>query len=300
MQSEVSWDDYRLLLATSRKLSFQGAAAALGVATSTVSRRIALLERRTHSLLFERLPHGVKLTAAGRMLTSVAQALEAELTRGERQLSNLDTGLGGRVRLTAGDGFGEPLVPLVAEFRRRYPQIEVELAIDMRAFDLARGEADLALRVPKPRGPGLRARKLANLRFGLFASRAYLAQRGIPRCLADLKQHDFIGRATDAPGMMPSELLERLGIERYAVRVNNPVLVPTAVRADLGIGVLVTSTADLVRVLPELESPPMELWLARHESTRGVRRIDTLADFLAEGLKRAASAASAPSRASGP
>jgi DNA-binding transcriptional LysR family regulator len=288
MQSDVCWDDYRLLLATSRKLSFQAAAQELGVATSTVSRRVAALEQRTRSQLFERVPHGVRPTAAGRMLAAVAQSLEAELARGEHQLTNLDTGLSGPVKLTAGDGFGEPLVPMVAEFKRRYPQIEVELAIDTRVFDLARGEADLALRMPKPRGPGLRARKLATLRFGLYASQVYLTRRGVPRTVADLKQHDLIGRASDGGNMAPSGLLDRLGIERFAVRVNNPVLVRTAVLAHLGIGVLVTGTHDLVRVLPALESAPLELWLARHESTRGVRRVDTLAEFLAERVRQVA------------
>jgi DNA-binding transcriptional LysR family regulator len=280
MQSDVSWDDYRLLLATLRKASFQAAAAQLGLATSTVSRRIGALEQRVGARLFERVPHGVQPTAAGRLLASVAQGLEAELERGEHRVASLDTGLNGRVRLTAGEGFGVALVPLVAEFRRQYPQIDVELTIDTRAYDLAKGEADLAIRIPRPRERGLRVRRICSLRFGLFASAQYLAQRGLPRNVGELARHDFIGFAGALQGMLPASFLAQFAATRWSVLVNSTPLVGLAARNHLGLAALVTTTTDLVRVLPAHESEPLEVWLARHASTRGVRRIDCLADFL--------------------
>lgn len=281
MQSELSWDDYRLLLATLRKLSFQAAAAELGLATSTVSRRIGALEQRVGARLFERVPHGVQPTAAGRLLATVAQSLESELERAEHRVASLDTGLSGRVRLTAGEGFGDSLVPLVAEFRRQYPQIDVELSIDVRTYDLAKGEADLAIRIPRPTEKGLRTRKLGALHFGLFASAQYLQRRGTPRSTRELEPHEFIGFAGSLQGMLPARFLAQFQVTRFSVLVNSTPLLRLAARSHLGIAVLVTDSVDLVRVLPAYQSPPLELWLARHPSTRGVRRIDRLADFLA-------------------
>src|SRR4051794_15830924 len=115
---DASWDDYRLLLATVQARSFQAAGKALQLSTSTVSRRVAALERRLGAELFERLPHGVVPTAQGQLLAHVAHQLASELVRAERQLENLDSEAVGRVHLTAGEGFGEALVPLVAEFRQ--------------------------------------------------------------------------------------------------------------------------------------------------------------------------------------
>jgi DNA-binding transcriptional LysR family regulator len=286
----VSWDDYRLLLATARTLSFQAAARELQLATSTVSRRIAALERRMGTLLFDRQPHGVLATAAGRLLASVAQTLEAELQRGEHQVGALETGLAGKVRLTAGEGFGDALVPMVAEFRALHPQIDVELAIDARIYDLAQGEADLAIRIPRPSERGLRVRKLGALRFGLYASATYLARHGHPRSLRELAGHDFIGFAGNLVGMAPARFLQELAVSRFAVRVNSTPLVRLSALCHLGIAVLSTTTSDLTRVLPAQESAALDVWLARHPSTAQVRRVSRLAEFLsAQLLGRAAS-----------
>jgi DNA-binding transcriptional LysR family regulator len=287
--SDASWDDYRLLLATVQARSFQGAGQALRLSTSTVSRRIAALERRMGAPLFERLPHGVVPTAHGQLLADVAHKLASELTRAERQLGSLDSDAVGRVRLTAGEGFGEALVPLVAEFRQLHPEIDVELSIDARLYDLAAGEADLALRMPRPTERGILARKLGSLRFGLFASHVYLARRGTPHTLAELERHEFIGFAGSLAHMLPARFLAELALERTAVRVNSTPLVRQAVLAHLGIGVLATVTTDLVRVLPELRSEALALWLARHPRTRGVTRVERLARFLGERIGRSLS-----------
>jgi DNA-binding transcriptional LysR family regulator len=284
--TDVSWDDYRLLLATVRGASFQAAAQELGVATSTVSRRIAAWERRLGAPLFERVPHGVQPTAAGNLLAQVAQTLENEMRRGEHRVANLDTGLSGRVRLTAGEGFGDALMPLVAQFRADYPQIDLELAIDSRMYDLSKGEADLALRIPKPSEPGLRARKLLTLRFGLFASAKYLARRGVPGKVSELERHDLIGFSGQLSNMLAARLWSELGVKHFSVRVNSTPLLRLAVENQLGIGILVTSAQGLTRVLPQLETPAVDVWLARHPSTLGVRRIDRLAEFLSEHVRR--------------
>jgi DNA-binding transcriptional LysR family regulator len=282
---DAGWDDYRVLLVAERTASFQAAAHELATSTSTVSRRISAWERRLGTKLFERRPHGVVPTAAGRLLAAVARKLQDEMQRGEHALKNLDPGLAGKVRITAGEGFGEALVPLVAEFRALRPQIDVELAIDTRTYNLAQGEADLAIRIPRPPERGLLVRKLGTLRFGLFASSVYLLRRGTPESLADLASHDFIGFAGTLADMLPARFLRTLDVERFAVRVNSTPLVRLSALNHLGIGVLVTATNDLVRVLPERASPPLEVWLARHPSTRSVRRVDAFSDFLAARVK---------------
>ncbi|MFT3921801.1 MAG: LysR family transcriptional regulator [Myxococcales bacterium] len=284
----VSWDDYRILEATARTRSFQSAAQSLGIATSTVSRRVAALERRLGVRLVERRPHGVVLTSSGRLLAGAASSMEAMMQRAEHGVANLDSRLSGRVRLTAGEGFGDALVPVVAEFRALYPQIDLELAIDTRIYDLSRGEADLAIRVPRPRERGLRVSKLGSLRFGLFASADYVKRRGLPRNVGDLDAHDFVGFAGSLVDMLPARFLADLAVERFAVRVNSTPLVRQSVALHLGIGVLVTTTSGLVRVLPDRATAPLDVWLVRHASTQGVRRVDCLAAFLRSRLAQLA------------
>src|SRR5690242_20666635 len=148
MPSSLSdWDGLRYVLAIARAAGLGGAAAALGVSHSTVFRRLKLLEERLGVALFERLPSGYAATDAGEQLLRAAERIEAETLALDRAITGQDRRLSGRLRVTASETLAyRVLTAEIARFRAVHAGIEVELAIDNRALDLARREADVALR----------------------------------------------------------------------------------------------------------------------------------------------------------
>jgi DNA-binding transcriptional LysR family regulator len=276
-----SWDDYRLLLAIAATGSMQTAAQQLGVATSTVSRRIAAWEGKLGAKLVDRRSTGALLTAAGQTLSILAKDIDERMRATEAALSAADEALAGPIRLTVGDGMGEVLLPLLAEFQRSYPKLRIELAADSRPLNLAKREADLAIRALRPKGDALIARKLGSFGFGLYAAPDYLVRRGTPRSPRELARHAFVSLTPEHANMRAVSWLRELGIEQLVLRVNNAQLLLSAVREGIGIGAVAHQLATgLSRVLPNLGTEQHDIWLVRHRDTKSVRRLNLFADFL--------------------
>ena len=183
----------RVLLAVQRHASHGAAGRALRVDPTTIGRRLKVLETQLGTTLFTRTPSGLVATDAGATLVTRAVRIEAEVLAAQLDLRGRDRQLAGTVRLTAGDGVVHyALVPALPDCSGSTP-IVVELRADARALDLSRREADVAVRLARPKEPALVTTKLGTMRFGLFASRAYLDRRGLPRRASDLASHDLIG-----------------------------------------------------------------------------------------------------------
>src|SRR5215471_14105056 len=151
----VDWDDYRVFLGLSREGSIHRASQRLHLDLSTGRRR-----------------QGVTLTPAGEKLLVEARAIEERASHIEREIGASDEKAAGTVRLTAGEAFISRLVaPAMGEFRRRHPDIRVELLSDNQRVDLARGDADLAIRLRRPTEDALVAKRIMPLEFGLWASK---------------------------------------------------------------------------------------------------------------------------------
>ncbi|MDB4985140.1 MAG: Transcriptional regulator, LysR family protein [Myxococcaceae bacterium] len=289
--SSGSWDDYRLLLAVAASGSMQSAAQELGVATSTVSRKIAAWESRLGAKLVDRRSAGALLTAAGGTLTLLAREIDERVRATEASLSASDEALAGPVRLTAGEGMADVLLPLLAEFQRSYPNVRVELAADSRARNLEKREADLAIRAVRPKGSNLLTRKLGTFSFGLYAAPDYLARRGTPRSLRELAPHAFVSLSSEQASMRAVSWLKELGVERVVLRVNSGQLLLSAVREGIGIGVVAHQLAGgLTRVLPSQTTERHAIWLVRHSDTKSLRRLNLFADFIVLRLSALADA----------
>src|SRR5258706_11350848 len=142
-----AWDDLRYLLAIARNRSLAGAARALAVNHSTVFRRLNAFERELGVRLFERLPEGYVPTVEGEEIRRQAEAIEASMHALERTVAGRDYRLSGEIRMTTAPSLASDYVAgYLAEFRQRYPEIRVEIAVGDHDFDLARREADIALR----------------------------------------------------------------------------------------------------------------------------------------------------------
>lgn len=281
------WDDVRVFLAVHRLGSHKRAARQLGVNATTVGRRIGALEQSLGARLFARTPEGLHTTAAGLGLVSHAERMELEALELQRELAGADRRLEGLVRVTASDGLLHyVLLPALAEFRRAHPALALELRSDTRVLDLSRREADVALRLLRPKEPSLVARRLGVLQLALFASREYLQSRGAPRGLGALSAHDWIGFDAALDELPQVKWLRRSVPElRYVLRTNTTTAQVVACAEGHGIALLPVIVAAreprLERLLPRLVGPARELWGVTHVDLRGNARTEAFLGWLA-------------------
>src|SRR5690606_22007553 len=138
------WNDLKAFLAVARGGSTLGAAKAMGVNQTTVARRIEALESALRLKLFERGQTGSRLTEAGRDLMAEAEKVEAAAQAFDSRAAAQQRGLAGNIRITATEIIANAAVtPALGEFRRLYPDIQVDLILTDRALDIERGEADV-------------------------------------------------------------------------------------------------------------------------------------------------------------
>jgi DNA-binding transcriptional LysR family regulator len=288
------WDHLRFFLAIARRRSLSAAARQLQVQQSTVGRRLAALEATVEARLFDRTPDGYFLTAAGESLLPRAERIEDETLSAEREMLGRESRVAGVVRMTAAQALGNSfLVPLLGRLHAEQPEIVVELVADNVNLSLTKREADLAVRLGRPKQPLLVIRRIGEVMNGLYASRDYLARRGRPRTL-ELGDHDVV--VFDETGLGGSRhpmawFAHRARGGRPTVRLNSSYGIAAAVQAGLGIGSLPCwlgdTTAGIERVLPA-EFLSQELWLVVHRDLQHVARVRAVSEFLARELRRAA------------
>jgi DNA-binding transcriptional LysR family regulator len=144
----IDWDDVRYFLAVAREGSLRAGAERLGVYHSTVLRRIAQLEDRLGAKMFEKLPSGYRLTAAGEEVLELAGQMEASSQQLETRIFGRDQGVRGLLRVTLPPPLaGYLLMPDFAKFARLYPDIEVEILPSGELANLTNRDADVAIRV---------------------------------------------------------------------------------------------------------------------------------------------------------
>ncbi|MDR3533295.1 MAG: LysR family transcriptional regulator [Rhodopila sp.] len=274
----MNWDNARYFLAVARIGSLRSAAASLGVDQATVGRRIAAFEAELGATLFRRTPQGYELTSAAETVLNDAEAMEAAASAIGRKAAGVDAALTGPIRIattdTLADGF---VLPALKHLRDRHPQIEIVLSTSVQITDLARGEADLAIRGSKPTSGDLIIRKLTTVEMGLYASVRYVAARGLPVVGSAFAGHDLVmfSRAS-IPRHWQDLCGEPIIHGRVAVEVTSQLLLLSAIEKGFGIGILSSFIADartsLVRVLPERRDP-VDIWLAVHPDVYGAARI---------------------------
>ncbi len=283
---DLDWQDLRFFLAIQRARSLTAAAARLRVNQSTVSRRLAALESAVGARLFERTPAGLRATATADRIAPAAERLEAEALAIERALSGAESRVEGVVRVTATEGIGIHVVaPALGELHRAHPGVQIELLLDSKSVSLSRREADLALRLARPRQAGLIARKLGEVRSALYASARYLEERGRPAPRDGLAGHAILAY-DESLGAVPESrwLAQQARRAVCALRTNSVLAQLRAAEAGVGLAKLpcyLAEPAGLVRVLPRSADVCRELWLALHADLQRAPRIRVTVEFLA-------------------
>lgn len=280
----MNWDDLRFFVDLAETGSLSATARNLHVDHSTVSRRIAALERALGLRLFDRLPQGYPLTAEGERLKEQAGRLRDDILAIERMAEGDRTGVAGTVRVSAPPAFASFfLVPRLGLVRERHPGIRLELSGNLAAVSLTRREADIAIRMSRPEGASLVSRRLAASGYGLFAARA-LAARHAPEEMALMGYEENMDHVP-----------QQVWLRQYAA--GRPLVLRTsdfgalyhAVRAGLGAAVLpffLAAGDDGLVCLRRDDVPPRDIWLLAHGDVRRSPRVRAVMDALADIIRR--------------
>jgi DNA-binding transcriptional LysR family regulator len=285
----IDWEDLRYLLAIGRERSLAGAARRLGVNHSTVFRRLQQAEARLGLRVFERLAEGYVPTAAGEAVLAEAARMDEAADALARHVAGSDVRLSGRIRLTTAPNLASDYVAgYLPEFLERYPDIRVEIAVGDRDYDLARREADLALRATPQPPDYLIGRKVCELTWWVCAGEDYLARHGVPRSMEELAGHALIGAEASFLRVAPFAWLEKtFGEGRLVARAND--LNTMAALAAAGIGIVLLPgdqwQRGLRRLFPLQPAFPAALWLLTHPDLRRVARIQAFSEFLSAKLR---------------
>jgi DNA-binding transcriptional LysR family regulator len=285
------WNDLRHFLAVARHGSTLAAAKTVGVSQSTVHRRLAALERRIGRALVKRHPTGYRLTELGGELRVYAERVEEAVAAFERRLAASETEIAGTVRVTC----PEPLVTRIAasslldRFQARFPALRVEFVMSDRYLDLAKGEADIAIRAGDPTDGVLVGRKLSDSPWAVYASRAYVARHGRPTCLADLNRHAVIGFDGPLTDHRAARWLRAIAPDaKIAARNNSVPGLLYAVKSGMGLAplpmALGDSEASLLRVLGPVPELATSWHLLTHPDLRRTPRVRAFFDFIIDEL----------------
>ena len=277
--------------------SVSGAARALGLPKSSVSRALARLEGAVGAALIERSTRHLRLTDAGRLLHRHSARILDDVSEAENEVGRLVGRPSGTLRVSVGFTFAAgPLAPMLANFVKRYPEVRVVLTVDNRTVDLLTEDIDVSIRIGPLRDSELIARKLGAIALWACASPAYLAARGTPTTLDALAGHALIAHAdrrTPWRVRTPSGAVRIVETEPGVV-IPEPAVVKTMLLGDAGVGWLpdfdareALARGALVRVLPDHEVNAVEvhaLYPSHRSLSAKVRVfIDMLVEHMAAG-----------------
>jgi DNA-binding transcriptional LysR family regulator len=286
------WNDLRYLLSVARQGSTIAAAKALRVSQSTVHRRLAELESSLGRPIVKRHAAGYRLTELGLQLRPLAERVEEAAAAIERHMTAANDAPTGTVRVTCSETIGYRLMtsPLLAAFHARHPGLKAELVMSDQYLDLAKGEADVAIRAGEPDDDRLVGRKIADVPWALFASRSYVERHGRPADAGALNRHAVIELDGQIKGHSAAKWLRAVAPDAtVAGRSNSVPGLLLTVRSGLGLAPLPVPLAardpDLVRVLGPLPGLFSPIYLLTHPDLRHSPRVSAFFDYIIAELE---------------
>jgi DNA-binding transcriptional LysR family regulator len=282
---DLNWDDLRYFLRAVQAKTLAGAARAMKVDHTTIGRRLSALERALGAPLFIRKPDGLQLTPLGERIAPLAEQV-ASTVHGVHHLATQQTV---RVRLAVPTGFTPFFTAALARLRDSHPDITLEILSSSRVVDLAKGEAELAIRSGPIIDGELIARRVGAAGWSLYASPAYLARRPAPVDIEDLAGHDLIGYDPSLAAMPAAQWIERHAPPATIVlRSREMTDMLAATVSGAGIAALSCLVGDaepaLVRLTPRVISS-RELSLVYRREMRLVAPVRAVIRFVVEVMR---------------
>jgi len=288
----INWNDLRHFLAIAREGSVGAAARSLMVNQSTTQRRLLALEKGLGCALLERQGTGYRLTPQGQILLTSVINVEAAVDAVQRKVASFDNKDLGPVKVTCLVTVGQRIVKsgLLDTFHARHPGISVELLMEQRLLDLSKGEADIAIRGGKPGSGALVCRKIADVPWGIYASRSFVDQHGRPAGPSDIERFRIIELVDEMKGL-PAVLWMRSHASQatIAARCSNVPSAHLAVKSGAGVAplpaVYADQDADLVNLLGSLPELNYPMFLVTHKDIRKRPRVNAFFEFCLRELK---------------
>lgn len=287
--SSIDWDDLRVFLAIHRAGTLRGAARALGINHATVARRLALLEGGLDTRLFDRRPEGLVASQAGEDLLGAAERVESELTAVQRRVGGRDERLRGLVRISVPPAMLRSfLARELVDFAKTHPGIELDVDAAHRYSDLARREADVAIRMADEVTQDVVGLRVIRYHKAVYAAPGYLAGTDGGHAL-DPAVHSWIGWGEDQP--YPSWTRDTpfpdLPVRH---RLFSNILQLEAAREGLGLTLLPCFLGEaepgVVRVPGTATLEGKSIWLLHHRDLSRTARVRALIDHLASAIRR--------------
>jgi len=279
----MEWSDVRIFLAIARTGTLGAAARALNLSHPTIGRRLRALEQATGQTLFQRTADGFVLTEEGNAIVAMAEQMEDGALAMERRLAGQEQNLQGTLRISSADWFGAyVLPPIIADYAKAYPNVDVEILTGTRLFSLAQREADIVFRIVPFDAPDIVQRRLIGLAYG-----AYVAVDSPEPHYGDGAGLRLITHDTST-GQFPdiAWLRESFPNARPVLRSNNRNVQGRMCREGIGIAVLPRVVGDQIVGIRRLnlpaEPPSRDIWMGYH---RDMRRLQRLRAFISTVTK---------------
>lgn len=285
---DPDWNDFKIIRALGQAGSVAAAGRALSIDGSTVSRRLAAIEESMGACLIVRGGQKFAWTAEGRAVLAAADAMADAVAGASRAVRSAKDDPAGAVIVSCPPGLSAILTRIAVELKLKRPEIELEISGENRAVDLARGEADIAIRMFRPSEPDLICKQAFELGWAVYAAKSYLASAPPIASVEDLAAHRlvrYVSGMHKVPG--PRWLEEHRGSAPGAAMVDNTEVATNVVAAGGGIGVLLCARGDahpeMVRVFPEPVARHPG-FIVFHESARDSARIRSTVEALIESF----------------
>lgn len=284
----ISLDDIRLLAQLAQHATFLEAGRRVGMATTTVSRRIAALEANVGSQLVNRTHQGTVLTEAGQRLVAATQDLTLELEARVRGVAGADSQISGLIKLSVVEGLVPLVLRVMQSFRERHPSVSFSLDASSRALDVSKSEVDIALRTIKPTAEGLVVRALGAIHYGVYGSARPSARRLSGSFSSVLAQSDGVVLGGSSAGLKESAWL-RERVRAVSLEVETLGALMEALRLGLGVGVvpdeLCAGDSSLRRLGDCTAVPKKTLWLVMNKRRSAQAALREFAQHLTQDLR---------------
>lgn len=292
----MDWDKLRLFHTVAEAGNLTHAGKALGLSQSAISRQISALEGMLGVSLFRRHARGLVLSEQGQMLHETTKEIYEKLASIKGQLVDTHHRPQGPLTVSAPEMIASTLIaPQIYRFKEKYPDIQLTVIFEERVINLNTKQADIAIRLKKPKEADHIQRQLATIHFHICGSKDYFETHGKPKKIEELKNHCLIAFPDDAqaPFPQPNWLYDLGSIDvnkhNNLVMMNSMYAIYRAVREGAGIAVLpaymIKERDNLEIIFPELARPTIDMYFVYAEERRNSRRIQAFRDFMLENVR---------------
>ncbi len=285
------WTNLQYFLTVAQSGSFHAAAKLLQTDQSTVARRVHRLESELEAKLFDRHAHGMVLTESGAAAVRKICDISDAVTEVEKILVGLQNKESGLVTISVLDGIGAMwLLSTLPDFYQRFPQIVIHIKTNEKALDLLSHDADISLQLERPTALRLVGLKASKLIHRMYVSAIYVARKGMPQALSDLKDHEVIDHEPyRAESYREWWVNQVLATARVSLKCNSANILLAATRRGIGIGLFpafYTHTAPDLLPVPIPVPSACELWIVTHEETNKSRKVKAVVGFLRDRCRQ--------------